>query len=199
MKLQLLCHMSLFSPIKLDIPNDLKRVEDANIFLIIYRPNFLSQVIRKDSYHRWLGKRFLITVFMWQLMFYFIFNHYSFYYKKAINLLFFPRHLDYHWITSTAVLLPQHGCWSSTLYYLFCLLVFQWQENMVRLQYMWPSPITWMLVINSLLSIWSIGLPVARKHDKITVHVTLPHNMDVGHQLSIIYFVYWSSSGKKTW
>jgi hypothetical protein len=40
---------------------------------------------------------------------------------------------------------------------------------------------------------------VARKHGKITVHVTLPHNMDAGHQLSIIYFVYWSSSGKKTW
>jgi hypothetical protein len=110
-----------------------------------------------------------------------------------------------------------------------------------------------MLVINSSLSILSIGLPVARKHDKITVHVTLSYNMDVGHQLSrraidkidnrelmtnihvvgeghmycnltmsschwktnrqntlshnmdvghqlfIIYFVYWSSSGKKTW
>jgi hypothetical protein len=55
-----------------------------------------------------------------------------------------------------------------------------------------------MLVINSLLSILSIGLPVARRHGKITVHVTLPHNIDVGHQLSIIYFVYWSSSGKKT-
>ena len=54
-----------------------------------------------------------------------------------------------------------------------------------------------MLVINSLLSILSNGLPVARRHGKITVHVTLPHNMDVGHQLSIIYFVYWSSSGKK--
>jgi hypothetical protein len=56
-----------------------------------------------------------------------------------------------------------------------------------------------MLVINSSLSILSIGLPVARKHDKITVHVTLSYNMDVGHQLSIIYFVYWSSSGKKTY
>jgi hypothetical protein len=53
-----------------------------------------------------------------------------------------------------------------------------------------------MLVINSLLSILSIGLPVARRHGKITVHVTLPHNMDVGHQLSIIHFVYCSSSGK---
>ena len=49
---QLLCHMSPFSPIKLDIPNDLKRVEDTNIFLIIYRPNFFSQVIRKEiSYY----------------------------------------------------------------------------------------------------------------------------------------------------
>jgi hypothetical protein len=37
-----------------------------------------------------------------------------------------------------------------------------------------------MLVINSLLSILSIGLPVARRHGKITVHATLPHNMDVG-------------------
>jgi non-homologous end joining protein Ku len=43
-----------------------------------------------------------------------------------------------------------------------------------------------MLVINSLLSILSIGLPVARKHGKITVHVTLSYNMDVGHQRSII-------------
>jgi hypothetical protein len=41
-----------------------------------------------------------------------------------------------------------------------------------------------MLVINSLLSILSIGLPVARRHGTITVHVTLPCNMDVGHQLS---------------
>jgi hypothetical protein len=49
-----------------------------------------------------------------------------------------------------------------------------------------------------LLSILSIGLPVARKHDKITVCLTLSYNMDVGHQLFIIYFVYWSSSGKKT-
>jgi hypothetical protein len=46
-----------------------------------------------------------------------------------------------------------------------------------------------MLVINSLLSILSIGLPGARKHGKITVHVTLSYNMGVGHQLSIIYFV----------
>jgi hypothetical protein len=56
-----------------------------------------------------------------------------------------------------------------------------------------------MLVINSSLSILSIALPVARRHGKITVHVILSYNMDVGHQLSIIYFVYWSSSGKKTW
>jgi hypothetical protein len=28
-----------------------------------------------------------------------------------------------------------------------------------------------------------------RKHGKITVHVTLPYNMDVGYQLSIIYCV----------
>jgi hypothetical protein len=84
-----------------------------------------------------------------------------------------------HWKTNSQNT-PQHGCWSSTLHYLFCLLVFQWQENMIRLQYMWPSPTTWMLVINSLLSILSIDLPVARRHGKITVHVTLPHNMDVG-------------------
>jgi hypothetical protein len=48
-----------------------------------------------------------------------------------------------------------------------------------------------------ILSILSIGLPVARKHGKITVCLTLSYNMDVGHQLFIIYFVYWSSSGKK--
>jgi hypothetical protein len=39
-----------------------------------------------------------------------------------------------------------------------------------------------MLVINSLLSILSIGLPVARKHGKITVHTTFPHNMDAYQQ-----------------